>query len=59
MFDPKKVGQDAFGMHENIIEVTKRAEQAEIQKLMLGNIVLSGGNTLLRNLVERVENEVK
>jgi hypothetical protein len=30
MFDPKKIGQDAFGMHENIIDVTKRAEQVEI-----------------------------
>jgi actin-related protein len=59
MFDPKKIGQDAFGMHENIIEVTKRAEQVEIQKMMLGNIVLSGGNTLFRNLVERVESGVK
>jgi actin-related protein len=59
MFDPKKIGQDAFGMHENIIEVTKRAEQVESQKLMLGNIVLSGGNTLLRNLAERVESGVK
>lgn len=58
MFDPKIIGQDAFGMHENILDVANRVEEVGNRKLMLNNIVLTGGNTLFKNFRERLTDEV-
>ncbi|KAM4713457.1 uncharacterized protein FYW61_020455 [Anableps anableps] len=58
LFKPEMIGQDHYGMHESIFKSILRSD-IDLRRSLLGNIVLSGGNTLLPGLPERLQAEIK
>ncbi|MEQ2204345.1 hypothetical protein XENOCAPTIV_011750, partial [Xenoophorus captivus] len=58
LFKPEMIGRDHYGMHESIFTSIIRSD-IDLRRCFLGNIVLSGGNTLLPGLPERVQAEIK
>ncbi|CAJ1077516.1 uncharacterized protein LOC117823778 [Xyrichtys novacula] len=58
LFKPELIGRDHYGMHESIFKSILSSD-IDLRRCFLGNIVLSGGNTLLDGLPERLQAEIK
>ncbi|KAK6297281.1 hypothetical protein J4Q44_G00318640 [Coregonus suidteri] len=58
LFKPELIGRDHYGMHESIFKSILRSD-IDLWLSFLGNIVLSGGNTLLAGLPERLQSEIR
>ncbi|KAM3603108.1 uncharacterized protein V6R79_016695 [Siganus canaliculatus] len=58
LFKPELIGQDHNGMHENIFRSILSSD-VDLRRYFLANIVLSGGNTLLSGLPERLQAEIR
>ncbi|XP_060075292.1 uncharacterized protein LOC132554981 [Ylistrum balloti] len=58
MFKPELIGSNAYGIHELIV---KSIEACPIhhQTELCSNIILSGSNTMQRNIASRVDQELK
>uniref|UniRef100_A0A3B1JQL8 Si:ch211-241j12.3 n=2 Tax=Astyanax mexicanus TaxID=7994 RepID=A0A3B1JQL8_ASTMX len=57
LFKPELIGRDHYGIHESIFRSVLQSD-IDLRKSFLGNIVLSGGNTLLAGLPERLQVEL-
>ena len=57
LFQPSKIGKDAPGIHEIVLESIKKCDM-DIRKEMYSNIVLSGGSTLISGIVDRIAQEI-
>ncbi|XP_078130224.1 uncharacterized protein LOC144533037 isoform X3 [Sander vitreus] len=58
LFKPELIGRDHYGMHESVFKSILSSD-IDLRRCFLGNIVLSGGNTLLPGLPERLQAEIK
>ncbi|KAI3364123.1 hypothetical protein L3Q82_010801, partial [Scortum barcoo] len=58
LFKPELIGQDHYGMHESVFKSILSSD-TDLRRSFLGNIILSGGNTLLPGLPERLQAEIK
>ncbi|XP_031722168.1 uncharacterized protein LOC116393742 [Anarrhichthys ocellatus] len=58
LFKPELIGRDHYGMHESVYKCILSSD-IDLRRCFLGNIVLSGGNTLLPGLPERLQAEIK
>ncbi|XP_074540905.1 uncharacterized protein LOC141801666 [Halichoeres trimaculatus] len=58
LFKPELIGRDHYGMHESIFKSILSSD-IDLRRCFLGNIVLSGGNTLLGGLPERLQAEIR
>uniref|UniRef100_A0A1A7YWD7 Si:ch211-241j12.3 n=1 Tax=Iconisemion striatum TaxID=60296 RepID=A0A1A7YWD7_9TELE len=58
LFKPQLIGREHYGMHESIFKSIQKSD-IDLRRSLLGNIVLSGGNTLLPGLPERLQAEIK
>ncbi|XP_068199253.1 uncharacterized protein [Antennarius striatus] len=58
LFKPELIGRDHYGMHESIFKSILSSD-IDLRRSFLGNIVLSGGNTLLAGLPERLQTEIR
>ncbi|XP_037606562.1 uncharacterized protein LOC119476946 [Sebastes umbrosus] len=58
LFKPELIGRDHYGMHESVFKSILRSD-IDLRRCFLGNIVLSGGNTLLPGFPERLQAEIK
>lgn len=57
LFDPSRVGMDSGGVHEIVVRSISRCD-VDIRREMFGNVVLSGGTTVIPGLAERLAKEV-
>ncbi|XP_056284869.1 actin, clone 302-like [Pseudoliparis swirei] len=57
LFKPELIGRDHYGMHESVFKSILGSD-VDLRRCFLGNIVLSGGNTLLPGLPERLQAEI-
>ncbi|XP_069017670.1 uncharacterized protein [Embiotoca jacksoni] len=57
LFKPELIGRDHYGMHESVFKSILSSD-IDLRRCFLGNIVLSGGNTLLPGLPERLQAEI-
>ncbi|XP_056436727.1 uncharacterized protein LOC130374150 isoform X1 [Gadus chalcogrammus] len=57
LFRPELIGRDHYGMHESLYKSVLSTD-VDLRRELLGNIVLSGGNTLLAGLPERLQREL-
>ncbi|MBN3323132.1 ACTM protein, partial [Atractosteus spatula] len=57
LFRPGLIGRDHYGMHEAIFRSILRCD-IDLRKSFVGNIILSGGNTLLAGLPPRLQEEI-
>ncbi|KAM8831962.1 uncharacterized protein AB9W97_003308 [Spinachia spinachia] len=58
LFKPELIGRDHYGMHESVFKSVLSSD-IDLRRCFLGNIVLSGGNTLLPGLPERLRAEIR
>ncbi|XP_068565129.1 uncharacterized protein si:ch211-241j12.3 [Cebidichthys violaceus] len=58
LFKPELIGRDHYGMHESVFKSILSSD-IDLRRCFLGNIVLSGGNTLLPGLPERLQAEIQ
>ncbi|XP_071334459.1 uncharacterized protein [Trachinotus anak] len=58
LFKPELIGKEHCGMHESIFKSVLSSD-IDLRCSFLGNIVLSGGNTLMPGLPERLQAEIK
>ncbi|XP_029902975.1 uncharacterized protein LOC115356102 isoform X2 [Myripristis murdjan] len=58
LFKPELIGRDQYGMHESVFKSILGSD-IDLRRGFLGNIVLSGGNTLLPGLPERLQAEIR
>ncbi|XP_029318578.1 uncharacterized protein LOC115028846 isoform X2 [Cottoperca gobio] len=58
LFKPELIGRDHYGMHESVFKSILSSD-IDLRRCFLGNIVLSGGNTLLPGLPERLQAEIR
>ncbi|XP_040920128.1 uncharacterized protein LOC121199473 [Toxotes jaculatrix] len=58
LFKPELIGHEHYGMHESVFKSVLSSD-IDLRRCLLGNIVLSGGNTLLPGLPERLQAEIK
>ncbi|XP_073348778.1 uncharacterized protein [Pagrus major] len=58
LFKPELIGRDHYGMHQSVFSSILSSD-IDLRRCFLGNIVLSGGNTLLAGLSERLQAEIK
>ncbi|KAM8826865.1 uncharacterized protein ACB058_020002 isoform 2-T2 [Synchiropus picturatus] len=58
LFKPEQIGRDHRGMHESVFKSVINSD-IDLRRSLLGNIVLSGGNTLLPGLPERLQSELR
>ncbi|KAF3702527.1 Actin CyI, cytoplasmic Precursor [Channa argus] len=58
LFKPDLIGREHHGMHESIFKSILSSD-IDLRRCLLANIVLSGGNTLLPGLPERLQAEIK
>ncbi|KAK7150864.1 hypothetical protein R3I93_011959 [Phoxinus phoxinus] len=57
LFRPELIGRDHYGMHESVFRSVMQSD-IDLRRSFVGNILLSGGNTLLPGLPERLQQEV-
>lgn len=57
LFDPSRVGMESGGVHEIVVRSISRCD-VDIRREMFGNVVLSGGTTVIPGLAERLAKEV-
>ncbi|KAM4521899.1 uncharacterized protein PAE49_001830 isoform 2-T2 [Odontesthes bonariensis] len=58
LFKPQLIGRDHYGMHESIFKSILSSD-IDLRRCFFENIVLSGGNTLLPGLPERLQDEIE
>ncbi|XP_070705585.1 uncharacterized protein [Pempheris klunzingeri] len=58
LFKPELIGRDHYGIHESIFKSILSSD-IDLRRCFLGNIILSGGNTLLAGLPERLQAEIR
>jgi len=58
LFQPLLMGKEAPGMHESVMKCVQECE-LDVKKVLLKNVVLSGGNTMFPGIAERLTAEVK
>ncbi|XP_041831227.1 uncharacterized protein LOC121633367 isoform X1 [Melanotaenia boesemani] len=58
LFQPQLIGRDHYGMHKSVFKSILSSD-VDLRRCFLENIVLSGGNTLLPGLPERLQAEIK
>ena len=58
LFQPLLAGREAAGLHECVNRAVKAAD-VDLRAELLGNVVLSGGTTLLRGLQQRLLKELR
>ncbi|KAG7460645.1 hypothetical protein MATL_G00200960 [Megalops atlanticus] len=58
LFKPELIGRDHYGMHESIFKSILHSD-IDLRRSFVGNIVLSGGNTLLAGLPQRLQSEIR
>ena len=57
LFDPSRVGMESGGLHEILVRSIRRSYM-DVRREMFGNVVLSGGTTLMPGLADRLAKEV-
>ncbi|XP_062148660.1 actin-100-like [Alnus glutinosa] len=57
LFDPRMVGMESGGVHEIVLRSIRRCDM-DIRREMLGNVVLSGGTTVIPGLADRLAKEL-
>ncbi|XWS26571.1 hypothetical protein CRYUN_Cryun26dG0042100 [Craigia yunnanensis] len=57
LFDPSRVGMESGGLHEILVRSISRSYM-NVRREMFGNVVLSGGTTLMSGLADRLAKEV-
>lgn len=57
LFRPELIGRDHYGMHESVFKSILQSD-IDLRRSFVGNILLSGGNTLLPGLPERLRQEI-
>ncbi|MBN3285571.1 ACT protein, partial [Polyodon spathula] len=58
LFKPELVGRDHYGMHESVFRSILRCDM-DLRRTFMGNIILSGGNTMLSGLPLRLQEEIR
>ncbi|XP_073711928.1 uncharacterized protein [Misgurnus anguillicaudatus] len=58
LFRPELIGRDHYGMHESVFKSILQSD-IDLRRSFVGNILLSGGNTLLAGLPERLQYEIR
>ena len=58
LFNPELIGREDVGTQQVLLDAIGRAD-LDLRRHLYGNIVLSGGTTLLRGYGERLLHEVK
>ncbi|GLT70577.1 hypothetical protein SLA2020_426480 [Shorea laevis] len=57
LFDPRIVGMESGGVHEIVLKSIKNCDM-DIRREMFGNVVLSGGTTVIPGLADRLAKEL-
>ncbi|KAK9275139.1 hypothetical protein L1049_022398 [Liquidambar formosana] len=57
LFDPSRVGMESIGIHEILLKSIRRCDM-DIRSDMYGNVVLSGGTTMIPGLADRLAKEL-
>jgi len=57
MFQPSMVGKEGDGIHKLVYDSTQKCD-VDIREAVLGNIVLSGGNTMFRGIDIRLQKDI-
>ncbi|ERM99458.1 hypothetical protein AMTRI_Chr12g233950 [Amborella trichopoda] len=57
LFDPSRIGVESGGVHEAVFNSIKRCD-VDIRREMYGNVVLSGGTTMIPGLAPRLAKEL-
>ena len=58
MFDPEIIGSEYPGIHQIVVDAINRTDM-DLRKNLFGNIVLSGGSTLVKGFGDRLLHEVQ
>ncbi|GAA5862485.1 hypothetical protein JCM5296_000370 [Sporobolomyces johnsonii] len=58
LFNPELVGLEYAGVHQVVVDSINRAD-LDLRKSLFGNVVLSGGGTLVKGFGDRLLHEVK
>ncbi|XP_059431928.1 actin-100-like [Corylus avellana] len=57
LFNPRMVGMESSGVHEIVLKSIRRCDM-DIRREMFGNVVLSGGTTVIPGLADRLAKEL-
>lgn len=57
LFEPELIGKELNGIHQAVYDSIQRVD-IDLRKDLFGNIVLSGGTTMIKNLDKRLEKEL-
>ena len=57
LFNPRMVGMESGGVHEIVLKSIRRCDM-DIRREMFGNVVLSGGTTVIPGLADRLAKEL-
>ena len=58
LFDPEIIGSEYPGIHQIVVDAINRTDM-DLRKNLFGNIVLSGGSTLVKGFGDRLLHEVQ
>uniref|UniRef100_A0A671K328 Uncharacterized LOC107697503 n=2 Tax=Sinocyclocheilus anshuiensis TaxID=1608454 RepID=A0A671K328_9TELE len=58
LFRPELIGRDHYGMHESVFRSVLQSD-IDLRRSFVGNVLLSGGNTLLSGLPARLRHEMR
>uniref|UniRef100_A0A8C2BYA8 Si:ch211-241j12.3 n=1 Tax=Cyprinus carpio TaxID=7962 RepID=A0A8C2BYA8_CYPCA len=58
LFRPELIGRDHYGMHESVFRSILQSD-IDLRRSFVGNVLLSGGNTLLPGLPARLRQEMR
>ena len=58
MFDPEIIGAEWPGLHQIVVDSINRSDM-DLRKALYGNIVLSGGSTMIKGFGDRLLTEVQ
>ncbi|VBB18706.1 actin-like [Yasminevirus sp. GU-2018] len=57
LFEPDLIGKEIKGIHQAVFDSVQKAD-IDVRKDLFGNVVLSGGTTMIKNLDKRLEKEL-
>ncbi|KAL1254746.1 hypothetical protein QQF64_016975 [Cirrhinus molitorella] len=57
LFRPELIGRDHYGIHESVFRSILQSD-IDLRRSFVGNVLLSGGNTLLSGLPSRLQKEI-
>lgn len=58
LFDPEIIGSEWPGLHQIVVDAINRSDM-DLRKALFGNIVLSGGSTMIKGFGDRLLHEVQ